>query len=158
MGSVDEEIFEITDFTCVTDWERFVGDLESRIRDWQLHDEGSTAVGEAGDRKKRADDDHGKVGSLLSQIRGCQQFLSSDRSQSQARPFRRTPAIRRSDRTQDIVHLPSLITAHIAFQITFLGASYETTDEVAERWRIIEALVRPSFRSRPPRPEYRFRA
>lgn len=39
MGSIDEEIFEITDFTCVTDWERFVGDLESRIRDWQLNDE-----------------------------------------------------------------------------------------------------------------------
>lgn len=46
MGSVDEEIFEITDFTCVTDWERFVNDLESRIRDWQLNDEAPTSATE----------------------------------------------------------------------------------------------------------------
>lgn len=35
--SVDDEVFEISDFTVVTEWERFIVNLESVLHDWQLN-------------------------------------------------------------------------------------------------------------------------
>jgi len=33
----EEEVFEITDFTNVTDWEKFVAQIDEKIIDWQLN-------------------------------------------------------------------------------------------------------------------------
>ena len=33
----DEEVFEITDFTTVTDWERFSAQIEEIVGEWQLN-------------------------------------------------------------------------------------------------------------------------
>ncbi|KAI1298448.1 Rab3 GTPase-activating protein catalytic subunit [Halotydeus destructor] len=32
----DSEVFEITDFTCASEWERFINDFEEVIRQWEL--------------------------------------------------------------------------------------------------------------------------
>ena len=33
----DEEVFEITDFTNASDWEKFISQIEETITDWQLN-------------------------------------------------------------------------------------------------------------------------
>lgn len=32
----EEEVFEITDFTTVSDWERFIAQITEAVTDWQL--------------------------------------------------------------------------------------------------------------------------
>lgn len=32
----DEEVFEITDFTTVSDWEKFIAQITEAVSDWQL--------------------------------------------------------------------------------------------------------------------------
>lgn len=34
----DEEVFEITDFTTASDWEKFIAELSEAITSWQLSD------------------------------------------------------------------------------------------------------------------------
>jgi Rab3 GTPase-activating protein catalytic subunit len=38
-GDSLDEVFEITDFTTSTEWERFIARLEEVIREWKLHGE-----------------------------------------------------------------------------------------------------------------------
>jgi hypothetical protein len=35
---MEEEIFEIEDFTCASDWEMFISNIEKRLREWRLHE------------------------------------------------------------------------------------------------------------------------
>ena len=38
MSSDEDEVFEIDDFTCASDWERFISLIEQKIREWGLNE------------------------------------------------------------------------------------------------------------------------